>query len=563
MDQKMKKLLQHILILLSLILVCNFSFSNNSKNQNTKAGTDTVQFNRKDKRNFNTALDFIYNEEYQQALPLFKKLLKKDPDNCNFNFFTGVCLFNLKAPKFTIKLYFDKAVRKTVIDFEDDINERRSPVFAYYYQAQLLMLDNKFDEAFDKLMKFESLIPSSNTKLLHDVIRMIEICNNAKILIANPLKGLVIEPFDALNTTYYDYGAQLSSDGNTIFFSSKRKGNLGEIGTDGQYKSDIYYIQKENGKWSDAIPFKIVNSEANDNFCCLSADGKTLLFSSDRENDLYDIYACTKSINNEWSPPVKLGNTINSKGNETNAWLTQDGKTLYFVSDKKGGYGGRDIYKSEKLDDGTWGKSVNLGNTINSSYDEKSPFVTADGKNLYFSSKGHKTMGGFDIFYSKLENNKWTEPVNLGSPINTSYDDQYFTISNDGKTILYSSAKKGLDGTTDIFTIQNFNIDSTKKIADLLNKNISTDTIIHENKAIAGKDTVYTVQIGAGKNLKISAYNVLYGVKECTGKDGLKRYIIGEFSSRAEAEALRQEMIRLGFGDAWIPSIDENRLDCE
>jgi len=469
----------------------------------------------------------------------------------------------LKAPKSTIKVYFDKAVRKTVIDFEDDINERRSPVFAYYYQAQLLMLDNKFDEAFDKLMKFESLIPSSNTKLLHDVIRMIEICNNAKILIANPLKGLVIEPFDALNTTYYDYGAQLSSDGNAIFFSSKRKGNLGEIGTDGQYKSDIYFIKKENGKWSDAIPFKIANSEANDNFCCLSADGKTLLFSSDRENDLYDIYFCTKSGNNEWSPPVKLGNTINSRGNETNACLTQDGKTLYFVSDKKGGYGGRDIYKSEKLDDGTWGKSVNLGNTINSSYDEKSPFVTADGKNLYFSSRGNKTMGGFDIFYSKLENDKWTEPVNLGYPINTSYDDQYFTISNDEKTILYSSAKKGLDGTTDIFTIQNFNIDSTKKIAELLNKNISTDTIPYGKKAIAGKDTVYTVQIGAGKNLKISAYNVLYGVKECTGKDGLKRYIIGEFSSRAEAEALRQEMIRLGFGDAWIPSIDENRLDCE
>ena len=545
-----------------LLIVSGFksSFGNISA---TDKGKDTTQFSKKDKRTFNEAMYDIYNEEFQRALPIFKKLLKKDPENYSFNFFAGVCLFNLKAPKSTIKIYIDKAVKKTVIDYNDNIDERRAPAFAFFYQAQLLMLDNKFDEAFNNLMKFESLIPSSNQKLLKEVLRKIEICNNAKILVANPIKNVSIEPFEAINSTFYDYGAQISANGDTIFFSSKRKGNIGEIDNDGQYKSDIYFIVKKNGKWSDAIPLRIANSEANDNFCCLSANGKILLFSSDRESNLYNIYYCVKSANNEWSEPVKLDNNINSKGNETNAWLCNNGNKLFFVSDRKGGYGGRDIYMSEKSIDGSWGKAVNLGGTINSPYDEKSPYVTEDGKNLYFSSRGYKTMGGFDVFYSKFENNHWTEPVNIGSPINTSYDDEYFNISNDGNTILYSSAKKGFDGTTDIFIVKNFNIDSTAKVTELLSKNISSTTISSENKIISGNEKVYTVQIAAGKNIKISAFNVLYGVKECTGKDGLKRYIIGEFNNKADAQALRQEMIKLGFSDAWIPTIDENRVDCE
>jgi tetratricopeptide (TPR) repeat protein len=559
----MKSITTCILALFFLLQICNPSLSNNINSAYSGEVTDTVKFNRKDKRIFNNAIYFIYLEEYQKALPLFKKLLKKDPENSSFNFFSGLCYLNLRAPKSTIKPYFAKAILQTAVDYNDNIEERGAPVFAFYYQAQLYMLDNRFDEAYNDLIRFKSLIPSSSNKLSQDVSRMTDICKYAKIFTSNPMKNVVIEPFDELNTTFYDYGTQITSDGNTIYFSSKRRSNLGKIGTDGQYKSDIYSITKVNGKWSNAIPFKAANSKKNDNFCCISADGNTLFFSSDIENDLYDIYYCKKSADDVWSSPVKLENTINSKANESYAWLSQNGKTLYFVSDKKGGYGGRDIYFSEKLDNGTWRRAENMGNTINTPYDEKSPFITEDGKSIYFSSRGHNTIGGFDVFYSKLENGKWTEPVNLGCPINTSYDDQYFNISNDGKTILYSSAKKGLDGTTDIFTVTNFNIDSTREITGLLCKNISSDTALIGKNKIFENDTIYTVQVAAGKNLKISEFNTLYGIKECTGKDGVKRYVIGEFNNKLEAESLRSEMIRLGFGDAWIPSIDEFRIDCK
>jgi tetratricopeptide (TPR) repeat protein len=554
----MKKIITRSLLFL-LLAVINFP----SPANNPGRVSDTIKFSRKDKRIFNNAIYFIYIEEYQKALPLFKRLLKKDPENCSFNFFTGLCYLNIRAPKSTIKPYFAKAVLQTVIDYNDNISERKAPIYAYFYQAQLYMLDNRFEEAYNDLIRFRTMIPSSSTQLIQDVSRMIDICKYAKILSSNPLKNVVIEPFDAMNTTFYDYGTQITSDGSTIYFSSKRKSNLGKIGSDGQYKSDIYYITKVNGKWSSAIPFKAANSKNNDNFCCISSDGNTLYFSSDRENELYDIYYCQRSEDNTWSKPVKLASTVNSKDNETYAWLGKNGKTLYFVSDKKGGYGGRDIYMSEKPEYGDWGKAVNMGPAINTRYDEKSPFVTEDGKNIYFSSRGHNTMGGFDVFYSKLENKKWSDPVNLGCPINTSYDDQYFTISGDGKTILYSSAKKGLDGTTDIFSIQNFSIDSISKIKGLLSSGSSSDSLMTEKKDFSENDTVYTVQVAAGKNVKISVFNALYGIKECTGKDGIKRYIIGEFNNKMEAESLRSEMIRLGFSDAWIPSIDEYRSDCK
>ncbi|MDD5570522.1 MAG: hypothetical protein PHD97_05115 [Bacteroidales bacterium] len=559
----MKIYFKIILIISFLIPAYCFSYNYDLKESKVFPKDKPKLVKRKVKKMFKEAIEFIYSEEYDKALPLFKKLLKKDPNNYSFNFFAGVCYFNLKAPKSTILPYFEKASQQTVVDYNDNVSERRSPAFAIYYKAQLYMLDNKYEEAYNNLIKFKSLIPSVNTKLLKEVTRMIEVCGYAKVLTDNPLKNVVIESFPAMNSTFFDYGAQMSADGNMIFFSSKRKGNLGEPDKDGQYKSDIYYIKKESNKWSEAIPFKNANSEANDNFCSLSADGNVLFFSSDREGNQYDIYYCLKLVSNEWSTPRKLESTVNSKANETYAWLVQNWKTLYFVSDRKDGFGGRDIYISKKLDDGTWGEAINLGSTINTIYDEKSPFAPEDGKNFYFSSKGHKSMGGFDIFYSKNENGKWTDPVNLGCPVNTPYDDQYYNISNDGKTVLYSSAKKGLDGTTDVFLVKYFNIEDTKKIKELLDKTAFTDTVPSEKKLTASKDVIYTVQIGAGINLKISAFNVLYGVKECVSKDGLKRFIIGEFKTREEADALRQEIIKLGFSDAWIPTIDLDRVDCE
>ncbi|MBL4654957.1 MAG: OmpA family protein, partial [Bacteroidia bacterium] len=148
-----------------------------------------------------------------------------------------------------------------------------------------------------------------------------------------------------------------------------------------------------------------------------------------------------------------LPKTINTKHREPSACFSYDGKTIYFVSNKPGGYGGRDIYKSTLDKKGKWGKSQNLGAVINSPYDEEGIFMQSDGKTFYFSSKGHTTMGGYDIFKSLLVDGKWTEPENLGYPVNTPDDDVYFVISASGKHGYYASAKKGGVGEKDIYMI--------------------------------------------------------------------------------------------------------------
>src|SRR6185369_11165079 len=139
---------------------------------------------------------------------------------------------------------------------------------------------------------------------------------------------------------------------------------------------------------------------------------------------------------------------------ESHACLTNDGNTIYFVSDRPGGFGGRDIYRCVKLPNGAWSKALNVGPVINTEYDEDGGFMHPDGKTFFFASKGHKTMGGFDIMFSILdEDNKFTEPFNLWHPINTPDDDVFYTTSHDGKRAYFSSAKEGGYGEKDIYMI--------------------------------------------------------------------------------------------------------------
>ncbi|MDP1747484.1 MAG: OmpA family protein, partial [Bacteroidota bacterium] len=159
----------------------------------------------------------------------------------------------------------------------------------------------------------------------------------------------------------------------------------------------------------------------------------------------------------QWSSPEKLNKNINTKGWEPSAFLSADGNTLYFTSNRKGGFGGRDLYKSNKLPNGEWAMASNLGSTINTPYDEDAPFIHPDGVTLYFSSNGHKTMGGFDIFSSMLSTqNEWTKPANIGYPINSTDDDIYYAVSPDNKRAYYSSFKAGGIGEKDNYLITFF-----------------------------------------------------------------------------------------------------------
>ena len=192
----------------------------------------------------------------------------------------------------------------------------------------------------------------------------------------------------------------------------------------------------------------------------VSPDGQKLFVYKFKKNDGGDIYVCELK-GDEWSKPRQLGKNINTEYHESSASFSYDGRTMYFVSDRPdAGYGGRDIYMNKLLfpdlkvgKKGRWGKAINLGPIINTEYNEEGVFMHPDGKTLYFSSTGHNTMGGYDIFKSVYENGRWGKPENLGYPINTPDDDIFFTISGSGKHGYYSSVKKEGFGEKDIYKI--------------------------------------------------------------------------------------------------------------
>jgi outer membrane protein OmpA-like peptidoglycan-associated protein len=188
-----------------------------------------------------------------------------------------------------------------------------------------------------------------------------------------------------------------------------------------------------------------------------------------------NIYLCNRN-GETFANPVIMNEQIDSKFWEPSACLSSDERTLYFVSNRKGGFGGRDIYMCKLLPSGEWGKPQNMGKPINTEFDEDAPFLQGDGKTLYFCSNGHKTMGGFDIFYSTLDqNNEWGEPVNAGYPINTTGDDLFYQPTPDGKRAYFASVRKEGMGDKDIY-IASYP-DAQETALTMIKGTVSTDTL--------------------------------------------------------------------------------------
>jgi len=400
------------------------------------------------------AQDLFNYEDYDEALDLFQKLLVYDKNNSNINFYIGVCYLNSKKQKTKSIEYLEKAVKKTDPSYSYNYKETSAPVFSFLYLGQAYHLVGRYDDALANYEKFKTFLTNKNKDgaFIQTVARCIEMSNCAKKLTAKPIK-IKIEPFKVVNSTSSDLAMTVSPDGKTYYFSSRRKGAMGgERDNFGEYYDDIYLTQFVNNKW--AKPKKIgskINSTNSDIINCISSDGKQLYFSR-QVHGAYDIFVSEMNKKNKWATPEKLGININTKDNEQWAFVTAEGNTLLFSSDRPGGYGGYDIYMSEKLSTGEWGKPFNLGSDINTEYDEICPVLMPDGT-LYFSSNGHETMGGFDIFESVIsEDGLWAKPENMGYPLNTTSDDfNFMPTSSDGKTGYYTSARAGGFGDADIY----------------------------------------------------------------------------------------------------------------
>ncbi len=401
----------------------------------------------------------VYEEaNYYDALPLFLELYRIDSTNANVCYIIGDCYLKGRSGKANATKYLETAVRSISPKYTpDDAKERNAPIVAYKLLGDAYHIHSKFDkaiEAYETYKKEVILNKRSEDDMVAEANRKIDMCNTAKDLMKTPVKIKIENMGPNINSPYADYCPVLTGDGSTMIFTTRRKESTGGETFEGKYFEDIFISNFDGKKWSPAQSISPdINTNGNEASVGVSPDGQEVLIYKDDNGD-GNIYG-TRLVGDKWSKPVKLNSNVNTKHWEPSAFISADGFYLYFVSNRPGGYGGRDIYVSKKEENGEWGKAENMGPLINSQYEEDAPFIHPDGVTLFFSSIGHKTMGGFDVFYSTLgdDGKTWGAPVNVGYPVNSPDDDVFYVVSTDKTKAYYSSFKEGGMGEKDNYMI--------------------------------------------------------------------------------------------------------------
>lgn len=382
--------------------------------------------------------------QFAHAINEYEKAFAINPNNAELNLKMGLCHMNGKH-RYQALDFFLKA-------------EKLSPRIPriHYLIGLGHQLNANWDEAiasFKEHLAATKRFPDENPFYNESDKRIIE-CKSGKELQNAPVHASIELIGQQINSSAPEYGVVISPDGNEMYFTSRREGSTGGSidPVTHEYFEDIYHSTLENGKWSAPRQLPApVNSGTNDATIGLFNDGSTLLMYRDR-NGMGDIM---ESVNKGgvWSAPKSIGEHINTEYHESSAWFSFDKKWLFFVSDRPDmTIGGTDIYRSRWNDSQqAWGPPENLGYPVNSQYDEDGVFVHPDGKTIYFSSAGHNSMGGFDIFSSEYENGEWSEPKNLGWPINSPDDDVFFVVTADGSTGYFSSVRPNGLGEDDLY----------------------------------------------------------------------------------------------------------------
>lgn len=378
---------------------------------------------------------FELAKNYEAAKPLYQQAVDNGVSDPLVYYRLGVCYTYASQLNDQYKglPYLESAFnRKGGTQIPEDI---------HFYLGQMYHRDIQLDKAISHYEKYRKTVDPKDKQKLKEVDRQLEVCKNALFLI-NENKGIVIRSFEDINSSFTEYNPLVTADESMLAYTAVREER-------GKIVEKIYTSYKSGSHWATPEALN-VNTKYNVGTAGISADGQEMLIFVGGENNTGSIYTITKE-GKGWTSPVDIGNRVNSRYLETTASITPDGKTLYFASNRPDGLGGMDIYKSERQSDSSWGKAENLGPGINTPYNEDAPFIHPDSKTLFFTSDGHNTMGGTDIFKSYSVGGKWREPENLGYPINTPTNDNYFTLTANGKTGYFSSERKGGKGGQDIY----------------------------------------------------------------------------------------------------------------
>ena len=392
--------------------------------------------------------EYFYGEKnYLRALTYYRELTKLDSLNPYYHYRLGICY-----------LYKNDEREQSVIELEKAKMMDPSLELVDFFLGRAYHLNYRFDEA---IKSFEIALgdPSLNPRESQDIRQYISYCESAKKILSDTAEVEIRNLGNSINSEAGEYVPVITIDESTLIFTYRGLRSTGGLqdgkfrpDTSGEYYEDIMMSQRVGEHWLSPEALGTLNTNAHDASIALSNDGQTLFIFKSTTKDGGDIFQ-SKLMGNEWTAPERLGDNINTKYWEGSCSLSGDEQLLYFASDRPGGFGGRDIYVSRKQSDGSWGVAQNLGPSVNTPFDDDAPYIHPDGIHLFFSSEGHSSMGGYDLFYCKMNAGVWGEPINLGFPINTPADERYYVLSADGGTAYYSSDNKGGFGQQDIYTV--------------------------------------------------------------------------------------------------------------
>ncbi len=403
-------------------------------------------------------------KSYDKALSLYVEAIESGVKDPLANYQAGVC--------YQKQQNLDTQV-KGIPYFETALKEGKGlPSTLSYDLGQLYLKNEQLDKALETLTAYKASV-KADPKATANANKAIEICHNAIALMAVPRAFTVHSVSGNVNSQYTEYNPTVSADESVIAFTALRP-NTGRTRSGDKFIEEVLVSYNKSGTWSEPAVVPIA-SDYNVGTAGISPDGQKMMIFIGGTSDPGSLYQIAKD-GEGWSKPSLLAGSINSPSLETTCSITPDGKTIYFASDRTGGKGGLDIWKTELKADGKWGMPVNLGPEINTAANEDAPFIHPDQKTLFFTSDGHNTMGGNDIFKSIFISGKWTKPENMGYPINTTANDNYFTLLADGKRAYFSSDRKGGQGAQDIYYIDMPENASTVPLTMIKGKILNAET---------------------------------------------------------------------------------------
>lgn len=429
---------------------------------------------------------------YKEALKVYLKLIKQEPDKDEFKLAVGLCYLSLNTDKGLAIPYFEELVQKEKTKYD-----------VWLYLGQTYHYTMQFDKAIEAYEKYKE---KAKTEEIEYADRQIEMCQNGKQMIKYPINVTYENIAQEVNSEFADYYPFVDLDEKILVFTTRRKGNTGnQMEVDGYYSSDIWYSEIDNkGKWSKPKNAgTTVNTAFDEQVVGFSPDGSKMMLYIDHVEEAGNLYFSKRT--KKFEKREKMNDLLNS-GFESSGSMVEGKDYIFFASDRTGGLGGTDIYLQKKLPNGQWALPQNLGPNINTKYGEDFPQLGADGKTLYFSSEGHSSMGSYDFFQSTWdeENNTWSAPKNLGYPISTTYDDRNISFTRNNRVAYLSAIRKEGKGDFDIYRVRFNDADQRYCIVtgqvmngDSLNPQISaTITALNMNTGI---ETTYIPIKKSGK----------------------------------------------------------------